>query len=199
MQFFGGTPGCCGSCPTGAKLSGSNVQMRCIKSFDRRDHSMPVASVPTWCAMPAARGEKMVRSEPRSFCSLSWGSTLFTRSSSVIPSSAVAGFRIGSARPASCLKRNASIEKNMNFQQMKREGRKIVGVVCWDYPMARIADRAGADLVSVGDSVGVNLWGQAPDEITLDEMLIVCRAVRRGVKRALLSCDLPGKHQTVEA
>ena len=87
----------------------------------------------------------------------------------------------------------------MNFQQMKREGRKIVGVVCWDYPMARIADRAGADLVSVGDSVGVNLWGQAPDEITLDEMLIVCRAVRRGVKRALLSCDLPGRHQTVEA
>lgn len=87
----------------------------------------------------------------------------------------------------------------MNFQQMKREGRKIVGVVCWDYPMARIADRAGADLVSVGDSVGVNLWGQAPDEITLDEMLIVCRAVRRGIKRALLSCDLPGKHQTVEA
>jgi 3-methyl-2-oxobutanoate hydroxymethyltransferase len=87
----------------------------------------------------------------------------------------------------------------MNFQQMKREGRKIVGVVCWDYPMARIADRAGADLVSVGDSVGVNLWGQAPDEITLDEMLIVCRAVRRGVKRALLSCDLPSRQQTVEA
>src|SRR5688500_14325254 len=87
----------------------------------------------------------------------------------------------------------------MNFQQMKREGRKIVGVVCWDYPMARLADLAGADLVSVGDSVGVNLWGQAPDEITLDEMLIVCRAVRRGVKHAFLSCDLPGRQQTVEA
>ena len=82
---------------------------------------------------------------------------------------------------------------------MKRAGRKIVGVVCWDYPMARIADRAGVDLVSVGDSVGVNLWGQAADEITVEEMLTVCRAVRRGVKRALLSCDLPGKAQTVEA
>jgi 3-methyl-2-oxobutanoate hydroxymethyltransferase len=78
------------------------------------------------------------------------------------------------------------------LQQMKREGRKIVGIVAWDYHMARIADRAGADIVSVGDSVGVNLWGHAsPLEVTLDEMLIVCKAVRRGVSRALLSCDIP--------
>ena len=78
------------------------------------------------------------------------------------------------------------------LQQMKRDGRKIVGVVAWDYPMAQIVDRAGADLVSVGDTVGVNLWGHAsPLEITLAEMLVVCKAVRRGVKRALLSCDFP--------
>ncbi len=78
------------------------------------------------------------------------------------------------------------------LQQMKRDGKKIAGVVAWDYPMARIADRAGVDLVSVGDSVGVNLWGHSnPLEVTLDEMLVVCKAVRRGVKRALVSCDLP--------
>src|SRR5437879_13316464 len=77
------------------------------------------------------------------------------------------------------------------LQQMKREGKKIVAVVAWDYQIAQIADRAGVDLVSVGDSVGVNLWGRQEGEITLDEMLIVCKAVRRGVKRALLSCDLP--------
>ncbi len=77
------------------------------------------------------------------------------------------------------------------LQQMKREGKKIVAVVAWDYQIAQIAERAGVDLVSVGDSVGVNLWGQQEGEITLDEMLIVCKAVRRGVKRALLSCDLP--------
>ena len=35
--------------------------------------------------------------------------------------------------------------------QMKRDGRKIVGVVAWDYQIARIADRAGVDIVSVGD------------------------------------------------
>ena len=75
---------------------------------------------------------------------------------------------------------------------MKQEGRKIVGVVAWDYQMARIADRAGVDIVSVGDSVGVNLWGHAnPLEVTLDEMLVVCKAVRRGVRRALVSCDFP--------
>jgi 3-methyl-2-oxobutanoate hydroxymethyltransferase len=78
------------------------------------------------------------------------------------------------------------------LQQMKREGRKSVGVVAWDYQIARIADRAGVDFVSVGDSVGVNLWGQAnPLEVTLDEMLVCCKAVRRGVKRALVSCDFP--------
>jgi len=78
------------------------------------------------------------------------------------------------------------------LQQMKCDGRKIVGVVAWDYPMAQIVDRAGADLVSVGDTVGVNLWGHAsPLEITLTEMLVVCKAVRRGVKRALVSCDFP--------
>jgi 3-methyl-2-oxobutanoate hydroxymethyltransferase len=76
--------------------------------------------------------------------------------------------------------------------QMKREGRKSVGVVAWDYQIARIADRAGLDFVSVGDSVGVNLWGHAnPLEVTLDEMLICCKAVRRGVERALVSCDIP--------
>jgi 3-methyl-2-oxobutanoate hydroxymethyltransferase len=78
------------------------------------------------------------------------------------------------------------------LRQMKRDGRKIVGVVAWDYQIARIVDRAGVDLVSVGDSVGINLWGHAnPLEVTMDEMVLVCRAVRRGVKRALVSCDFP--------
>ena len=78
------------------------------------------------------------------------------------------------------------------LQQMKREGKKSVGVVAWDYQIARIAERAGVDFVSVGDSVGVNLWGHAnPLEVTLEEMLVCCKAVRRGVTRALLSCDVP--------
>jgi 3-methyl-2-oxobutanoate hydroxymethyltransferase len=78
------------------------------------------------------------------------------------------------------------------LQQMKRAGRKIVGLVVYDYQMAQIADGAGVDLVSIGDSVGVTLWGhESETEVTLDQMLLACRGVRRGVKRALVSCDVP--------
>jgi 3-methyl-2-oxobutanoate hydroxymethyltransferase len=79
-----------------------------------------------------------------------------------------------------------------SLQRMKRDGVKIVGVVAWDFQMARIADLAGVDLVSVGDSVGVNLWGRAADaEVTVEEMLVCCKAVRSGATRALVSCDIP--------
>jgi len=80
----------------------------------------------------------------------------------------------------------------MQLQQMKRDARKIVGVVAWDYQIARIADRAGVDIISVGDSVGVNLWGHDnPLEVTMDEMLVVSKAVRRGTKNAVVSVDIP--------
>ena len=83
---------------------------------------------------------------------------------------------------------------------MKREQRKIVAVVVYDTPMARIADRAGVDLLSVGDSVGVNMWGHAAEEdITVDEMLVVCKAVHRGATHALVSCDVPASARDVVA
>jgi len=79
-----------------------------------------------------------------------------------------------------------------DLRTMKDAGRKIVGVVAWDYQVARIVDRAGVDLVSVGDTVGVNLWGHSnPFEVTMEEMLVVAKAVRRGVSRALVSVDFP--------
>ena len=78
------------------------------------------------------------------------------------------------------------------LRRMKRDGRRIVGIVAYDYPTAQIADRAGVDLISVGDSVGANLWGHPTEaEVTLEELLIACKAVRRGTKRALVSCDVP--------
>jgi 3-methyl-2-oxobutanoate hydroxymethyltransferase len=79
-----------------------------------------------------------------------------------------------------------------DLQRMKKAGQKSVGLVAWDYQIARIADRSGFDFISVGDSVGVNLWGRSDVlDVTLDEMLICCKAVRRGVERALVSCDMP--------
>ena len=44
------------------------------------------------------------------------------------------------------------------LQQMKRDGVKSIGTVAWDYPTTRFADLAGLDFVSIGDSVGANLW-----------------------------------------
>ncbi|MCL2581853.1 MAG: 3-methyl-2-oxobutanoate hydroxymethyltransferase [Streptosporangiales bacterium] len=74
----------------------------------------------------------------------------------------------------------------------KHGGDIIVGVVAYDYQTAAIADRAGVDIVSAGDSVGVNLWGHdSPLEVTLEEMILVGRAVRRGVTNALVSVDIP--------
>ena len=78
------------------------------------------------------------------------------------------------------------------LRQMKRARRKIVGVVAWDFQIAQIVDRAGVDIVSVGDSVGTNLWGHAsPLAVTMEEMMVVCKAVSRGVQRAIVSCDIP--------
>ena len=84
---------------------------------------------------------------------------------------------------------------------MKRDGRKIVAVVVYDYPMAQIVDRAGVDLVSVGDSVGVKSVGHASElDVTLEQMLLACTAVRGGVGGALVSCDIPyGRCGTVVA
>lgn len=64
---------------------------------------------------------------------------------------------------------------------MKRDGRKIAAVVCWDQASAEAADAAGVEIVSVGDSAVE----------TFDELLVYLHAVRRGVQRALVSCDLP--------
>jgi 3-methyl-2-oxobutanoate hydroxymethyltransferase len=78
------------------------------------------------------------------------------------------------------------------LHQMKRDGRKIVGVVAWDYQIAQLVDRAGVEIISVGDTVGINLWGQpSPLEVTMDQMVLVCQAVRRGTQRALVSVDFP--------
>jgi len=78
------------------------------------------------------------------------------------------------------------------LHQMKREKKKIAAAVAYDYQMAQLLDRAGADLISVGDSVGHRFFGQATHhEVTMDQMVLCCLAVSRGVERALVNCDLP--------
>src|SRR5437660_8978829 len=70
--------------------------------------------------------------------------------------------------------------------------RKIVCLTAYDYPTARLLDEAGVDIVLVGDSVGMAVLGYENTlPLTVEEMLHHTRAVRRGVRRALLVADLP--------
>ncbi len=79
-----------------------------------------------------------------------------------------------------------------DLQQMKREKKKISAAITYDYQMAQIMDLAGVDLLTVGDSVGRNMWGQATHhDVTVEQMIIVCLAVTHGVKRAVVNCDMP--------
>ncbi|MBV8200698.1 MAG: 3-methyl-2-oxobutanoate hydroxymethyltransferase [Acidobacteria bacterium] len=74
----------------------------------------------------------------------------------------------------------------------RQRGEALVMVTAYDHPQGRTADAAGVDIVLVGDSLAMVVLGY-PDtlSVTMDEMLHHTRAVRRGVKRALLVADMP--------
>jgi 3-methyl-2-oxobutanoate hydroxymethyltransferase len=71
-------------------------------------------------------------------------------------------------------------------------GERLVVVTAYDYGQGRIADAAGVDIVLVGDSLAMVVLGHADTlSVTMEEMLHHVKAVRRGVKRALLVADMP--------
>jgi len=79
-----------------------------------------------------------------------------------------------------------------SLQTLKVQGTRIVMVTAYDYPTARLADEAGVDLILVGDSLANTALGYDNTlPVTLDEMLVATRAVRRAVKRAMIVADLP--------
>ncbi|MEM9905597.1 MAG: 3-methyl-2-oxobutanoate hydroxymethyltransferase [Cyanobacteria bacterium P01_D01_bin.44] len=78
------------------------------------------------------------------------------------------------------------------FVRWKQEGRKLVMLTAWDYMTAQLVDSAGVDIILVGDSLAMPVLGyDTTVPVTLDEMLHHARAVRRGVKNALVVFDLP--------
>jgi 3-methyl-2-oxobutanoate hydroxymethyltransferase len=78
------------------------------------------------------------------------------------------------------------------LRERKNRAEKLVVVTAYDYPAARLADRAGVDVVLVGDTVGIMALGyDTTVSVTLDDMLHHVRSVRRGLKWALLLADLP--------
>jgi 3-methyl-2-oxobutanoate hydroxymethyltransferase len=76
--------------------------------------------------------------------------------------------------------------------EMKARGEKIVMVTAYDAPSARLADAAGVDLILVGDSAAMVVLGhESTVPATVDELLVLTRAVTRGAKRPLVVADLP--------
>ncbi len=79
-----------------------------------------------------------------------------------------------------------------HLRQRKAAGEKIVVLTAYDVAFARLADRAGVDVVLVGDTLGMVVQGQASTlPVTLDDMIYHARAVVRGVTRAHVVVDLP--------
>jgi 3-methyl-2-oxobutanoate hydroxymethyltransferase len=76
--------------------------------------------------------------------------------------------------------------------EMKVRRQPIVMVTAYDAPGGRLADSAGADLILVGDSAAMTMLGHdSTVPATMDEMLILTRAVTRGAKRPLIVADMP--------
>src|SRR5829696_3701289 len=76
--------------------------------------------------------------------------------------------------------------------EMKRDGEPIVMITAYDYPSAQIVEEAGVDIVLVGDTAAMVVLGHdATTPVGMDEMLMMTRAVRRGLKRPLLIGDMP--------
>ena len=79
-----------------------------------------------------------------------------------------------------------------DLAEFKANGQKIVMVTAYDTPSARLADEAGVDIVFVGDSAANNMLGYADTTaISIDEMLVLARAARRGTRHAFFLVDLP--------
>jgi len=79
-----------------------------------------------------------------------------------------------------------------DFVKMKQAGEKLTWVTAYDYPIAHFAEQAGIDMILVGDSLGMVVYGyESTIPVTMDECLIHCRAVRRGAPNTFVVGDMP--------
>ena len=80
----------------------------------------------------------------------------------------------------------------LEVQQAKAEGRKLVMVTAYDYPLGLLAAEAGVDIVLVGDSLGMVVMGlEGTVEVTMEDMIHHTKAVVRGCKSPLIVGDMP--------
>jgi 3-methyl-2-oxobutanoate hydroxymethyltransferase len=79
-----------------------------------------------------------------------------------------------------------------DFIEMKRKRKKVAWVTAYDYPTAYLAQKAGMDMILVGDSLGMVMYGyDGTVPVTMDECIIHCKAVRRGAPEVFVIGDMP--------
>ena len=78
------------------------------------------------------------------------------------------------------------------FAEIKARGGKVTMITVYDYPFARLVERTPAELILVGDSLGMVIQGlDGTPPVTLDEVIYHCKAVRRGAPNTLVVGDMP--------
>ena len=84
------------------------------------------------------------------------------------------------------------------FRKKRENGEKIVFITAYDYPFAKLAEKAGADMILVGDSGGMTVLGyETTLPVTMDEMMVLAKAARRGAPHTFMIGDMPlGSYQT---
>src|SRR4029077_15380555 len=84
------------------------------------------------------------------------------------------------------------LERKSGIPSQNSSGAKITCLTAYDYPTARLLDEAGVDVLLVGDSLAMVVLGyESTLPVTMEEMLLCTRAVRRGTRHALLVADMP--------
>lgn len=79
-----------------------------------------------------------------------------------------------------------------SFKEIKQQGRKVTMITCYDYPFARLADRSQAEMILVGDSLGMVIQGLShTNPVTLEQIIYHAKAVRRGAPETLVVGDMP--------
>ena len=79
-----------------------------------------------------------------------------------------------------------------DFYRMKQEGRKITWLTAYDFPTAQFAEAAGLDMLLVGDSLGMCVYGYPGTlPVTMDQCIVHCDAVRRGAPNTFVIGDMP--------
>ncbi|MCK5099645.1 MAG: 3-methyl-2-oxobutanoate hydroxymethyltransferase, partial [Desulfobacteraceae bacterium] len=79
-----------------------------------------------------------------------------------------------------------------DFINMKKAGEKVTWITSYDFPTAQFAEESGLDMILIGDSLGMCVYGyKGTVPVTMDQCIVHCEAVRRGAPNTFIVGDMP--------